>query len=224
MTHLNIEFPRNVAQGCQRSLERRDEVVTLASGHEEVNQRWQHSRRSWNAGLAVRSAEDLAHVVAIFEEARGRKHSFAFRDWQDWQSFTRPAGLTPLDQPLGALLPNSSDYGVAVGDGETRVFQVCKRYGSLNPYLRPICLPHHAGFRVAVNGGELVSGWALSAIGGQLEFDTPPPDSATLTAGFTFDVPVRFQEAQIVTDWVYFTEQRGLGAVPNVGLVEKRID
>ncbi len=224
MTHLNIEFPHNVAAGCQAVIARRDEVVTLASGHEEVNQRWVHSRRSWNAGFGIKTKQDLAEVVALFEEARGRRHSFGFRDWQDWHSNDGNAPIAATDQPLGALIANSTEYADALGDGVTQSFQLVKAYGAINRYLRPITLPHLAGLQVAVNGVAQASGWSLSATGGRITFDTPPPVSATLTAGFTFDVPVRFSEAQIATEWVYFNEQRGLGAVPSIGLVERRFD
>ncbi len=224
MTHLNIEFPRNVAAGCQAVIARRDEVVTLASGHEEVNQRWVHSRRSWNAGFGIKTKQDLAEVVALFEEARGRRHSFAFRDWQDWHSNDGSGPIEATDQPLGALMPNSTEYADAVGDGVTQSFQLVKAYGAINRYLRPITLPHLAGLQVAVNGVAQSSGWSLSATGGRITFDSPPPVSTSLTAGFTFDVPVRFSEAQIATEWVYFNEQRGLGAVPSIGLVERRMD
>lgn len=233
MTHLNIEFPRNIAAGCQAVIARRDEVVTLASGHEEVNQRWMHSRRSWNAGFGIKTKQDLAEVVALFEEARGRRHSFAFRDWQDWHSNDGGGPIAATDQPLGALIANSGEYAEAVtdgdGDGEegagtAQSFQLVKAYGAINRYLRPITLPHLAGLQVAIDGMVQTSGWSLSAVGGRITFDTPPPNAATLTAGFTFDVPVRFSEAQIATEWIYFNEQRGLGAVPSIGLVEKRMD
>jgi uncharacterized protein (TIGR02217 family) len=224
MAHLDLEFPRDIAQGCQAILERRDEVVTLASGHEETNQRWTHARRSWAAGLGIRSKHDLAKVVAIFEEVRGRANSFRFRDWLDWQSITGPGAITATDQPLGAPVPGSTEYQVATGDGVTTAFQIVKRYGTVNPYLRPIALPHAAGLRVAVAGVEAVSGWSLSATGGVLTFDTAPSAAAALTAGFTFDVPVRFSQSTLSVEWAYFNDTGGAGAAPDITLIEKRLD
>lgn len=230
MAHLDIEFPRDIAQGCQAILERRDEVVTLASGHEETNQRWTHARRSWAAGLGIRSKRDLAKVVAIFEEVRGRANSFRFRDWLDWQSgggtgphdSDNPVGGT--DQPLGAPLPGSSEYQVATGDGVTTAFQVVKRYGLVNPYLRPIALPHAASLRVAIDGAEVASGWSVSAQGGVITFNSAPPPGSALTAGFTFDVPVRFAQNTLSVEWAYFNETGGAGAAPDITLIEKRLD
>lgn len=224
MAHLDIEFPRDIAQGCQAILERRDEVVTLASGHEETNQRWTHARRSWAAGLAIRSHKDLAEVVALFEEVRGRANSFRFRDWLDWRSAEAPAPITPTDQPLGSPISGGTEYQPATGDGVTTAFQIAKQYGVINPYLRPIALPHAASLRVAVDGTEAASGWTLSATGGLLTFDAPPAIGSVLTAGFTFDVPVRFSQSTISLEWAYFTENGGSGSVPDITLIEKRLD
>jgi len=224
MTYLDVEFPRDIAQGCQAILERRDEVVMLASGHEENNQRWTHARRSWAAGLAIRSHRDLAEVVALFEEVRGRANSFRFRDWLDWRSVQAPEPIAPTDQPLGALIDGSTEYEAATGDGVTLSFQVVKRYGVVNPYLRPIALPHAASLRVAIDGVEQASGWTLSPTGGVVTFDTAPAAGATLTAGFTFDVPVRFSQSSLSVEWAYFNDNGGSGAAPDITLIEKRLD
>ncbi|MEM8849251.1 MAG: DUF2460 domain-containing protein [Pseudomonadota bacterium] len=211
MAHLNIDFPPDVAAGAQANLERRDEVVQLSSGHEETNQRWTHARRSYAAGLGIRSAEDLARVVEIFEEVRGRANSFHFKDWLDWRSAPAHLPVTMLDQPLG------------IGDGSTRGFQLVKRYGVVNPYLRPIALPHPASLLVAADGVR-VTDFALSAVGGLVTFDTAPAAGSVLTAGFTFDVPVRFASASLSVEWAYFNNDGGAGSAPEITLLEKRLD
>lgn len=223
MAHFNIEFPRDIAQGCQGVLTRRDEVVTLASGHEETNQRWTHARRSWAAGLAIRSRDDLARVVEIFEEVRGRANSFAFRDWLDWRSAPPSAPITATDQPLGALLPNATEYQAAMGDGAETTFQLVKRYGTVRPYLRPIALPNATSLRVAVDG-VATTAFMLAAVGGAITFDSAPAPGSILTAGFVFDVPVRFSEATLSVEWAYFDEGGGAGSAPDITLVEKRLD
>lgn len=214
MAHLDLEFPRDIAQGCQGMLERRDEVVLLSSGHEETNQRWVHTRRSWNAGLGIRSRDELAKVVEIFEEVRGRANSFRFRDWLDWRSGSGNAPLTPTDQPLGT------------GNGVQKEFQLVKRYGAVNPYLRPIALPHVSTLRIAVNGVEMASGWSVAPVGGLITFDAAPAASAILTAGFAFDVPVRFAQSTLSVEWAYFTESgaHDSGLAPDITLIEKRLD
>ncbi len=50
MSFHEIRFPLDVSLGASGGPERRTEVVTLASGHEERNARWADSRRRYNAG------------------------------------------------------------------------------------------------------------------------------------------------------------------------------
>ena len=46
--------------------------------------------------------------------------------------------------------------------------------------------------RVAVGGVEQFSGWSVDAATGIVTFSSPPAMGAAVTAGFKFDVPVRF--------------------------------
>lgn len=212
MAHLAVEFPRDVAEGCQAILQRKSEIVTLASGREETNQRWAHSRRSWAAGLAVRSATDMQKVVALFEEARGVANSFHFRDWLDWRSAPPNRGIA------------ATDCGLGNGDGQRTAFQLRKRYGAVNPYWRNITLPHPASVLVAVGGVVRPSGWTL-APWGQVVFDTAPAAGLAVTAGFTFDVAVRFESDALAVEWAYFREDHGgVASAPEITLLEVRLD
>ena len=223
MAHLDLHFPRDIAQGCQGVIQRRDEIVQLASGFEESNQRWVDSRRSWSGGLAIRCAADLAEVVAVFEAARGRANSFHFRDWLDYLSGTHGLAVTATDQPLGQPAATGTLYEEALGDGALTEFQIVKRYGTVNSYLRPIALPDPASLKVAVDGVETTA-FTLSATGGRVTFDAAPPLGAVLTAGFAFDVPVRFDAAEFAVSWAYFNADRGVGQVPEFTLIEVRMD
>lgn len=207
--HLDRDFPASVAAGAAATIEARSEVVELASGREERNRRWQGTRRRWDVGLGIRSADELAAVAALFHEAGGRAASFRFRDWGDHKSCAPSATPAPTDQGLGT------------GTGSATQFQVVKRYGAGgSAVVRPILLPRQAGFRVAVNGTELLSGWSLSVTGGTLTFAAAPASGAAITAGFVFDVPVRFEADTLALDYRYFTDSEGFGAVPDVALRE----
>ena len=71
--------------------------------------------------------------------------------------------------------------------------------------------------RVAVGGVELVSGWQVGELG-QIIFDTPPADGAIISAGFAFDVPVRFEQDSLDVGG----ETYAAGDVASVPLVEVR--
>ena len=118
-------FPTDISRGATGGPERRTDVVTLGSGHEQRNARWANSRRAWNAGYGVKSLDDLYAVIAFFEERRGRLYGFRWRDHADWKSGPPQATPTALDQPLG------------LGTGTQSAFQLAKTYGSAHaPWLR----------------------------------------------------------------------------------------
>lgn len=204
-----VRFPLSVGLGASGGPERRTEIVTLASGREERNARWAHARRSYDAGPGVRSLADLTAIVAFFEERRGRLHGFRHRDPLDFSSGAPGAAVTPLDQTL------------ALGDGLTAAFQLTKTYGAgADPYRRPIQKPVAGTVRVAVAGVEKTLGvhFDLATTTGvvTLRVGHIPPAGATVTAGFQFDVPVRFDTDKLAVNLTAFRA----GEIPSIPLIE----
>ncbi len=181
MSFHEVRLPARLAFGSTGGVERRTEVVTLASGFERRSTPWAHGRRRYLIGAGVRSLDDAAALVAFFEARRGRLYGFRFRDFADFKSCAPSGTVAPSDQPLG------------VGDGATTTFALGKVYGDL---VRPITKPVEATVRVAVDGVE-VADWSVGPATGLITFDAPPEDGAVLTAGFEFDTPVRFDADRI---------------------------
>lgn len=204
-----IRFPLDIARGARGGPERLTQIVTLASGREVRNSRWAHSRRRFDAGFGIRTLDALAAVVAFFEERRGRLHGFRWRDRLDWKSCPPLQNPTPNDQPIG------------IGDGATVTFQLGKDYGTgLATYRRPITKPWPGEVAVAVDG-------VLQSQPGQVSCDSAtgivtfasghaPAPGALVTAGFLFDVPVRFDIDAIEVDLSAFEA----GEIPKIPIVE----
>jgi len=204
-----ISFPRAVALGASGGPERLTDVVTTASGREERNTRRADSRRRWDAGYGVKTLAVLAEVVAFFEERRGRLHGFRWHDRLDHSSAPPGSGTGPLDQML------------ATGDGLSRDFALVKAYGALHaPYPRPIAKPVAGSVRVAVNGIEQLEGthFSLDATRGLLHFADAPPIGAEVSAGFLFDVPVRFDTDFLEVNLSAFAA----GEIPRIPVIEIR--
>ncbi len=72
--------------------------------------------------------------------------------------------------------------------------------------------------RVAVDGTEVTS-WELDATSGTLHFTTPPAAGGIVTAGFEFDVPVRFDTDLIQVSMASFAA----GEIPKIPVIEVRI-
>jgi uncharacterized protein (TIGR02217 family) len=203
-----ILFPLDIALKSAGGPERRTEIVALGSGREERNARWAYSRRRYDAGYGVKTLDALSAVVAFFEERRGRLHGFRWRDRLDHASAAPGVAVTAFDQAIGT------------GDGETASFQLAKTYGgAFSPYARPIVKPVSGNVRVAVDGVELDDGFSVDVTTGVVTFETPPGIGDAVTAGFLFDVPVRFDTDYLEVDLSAFAA----GAIPKIPLIEIRV-
>jgi len=211
MSFHETRFPTAISRGAHGGPERRTDVVVLGSGYEERNSRWADSRRSYNAGYGVRSLDDLHAVIAFFEERRGRLYGFRWKDHADWKSCAPGAETSALDQPIGT------------GDGSRATFQLVKRYGSLYaPWQREIRKPVNGAVKLAVAGVvQAASSFVVDAATGLVTFapGNIPPAGAGVTAGFEFDVPVRFDTDKLEINLQGFAH----GAIPSIPVVEIRL-
>jgi uncharacterized protein (TIGR02217 family) len=86
MSFHEVLFPADLSFGSSGCPERRTEIVTLASGFEERNTNWAHSRRRFDAGLGLRSLDDLHDLIAFYEARLGQLYGFRWKDWSDCKS------------------------------------------------------------------------------------------------------------------------------------------
>jgi uncharacterized protein (TIGR02217 family) len=209
MSFHEVRFPDAIGRGARGGPERRTQVVELASGAEERNASWAHSRRRYDVAYGIRRADDLAAVVAFFEARNGRLHGFRFKDWADYRSCLPSQVTSPLDQILGS------------GDGVATAFQLVKHYVSgAQSWTRTIAKPVAGSVRVALDGVELApeDGWTLDAATGIVTFAAAPEAGVAITAGFEFDVPVRFDSDRLEVT----LDLERLGSIASIPLVEIR--
>lgn len=209
MAFHEVRFPDTISRGARGGPQRRTQIVELASGREERNASWSASRRRYDVSYGIRRADDLAEVVAFFEARLGRLHGFWFKDWADYKSCPPSRSIAETDQEIGT------------GDGATTAVGLLKAYGAApHVYLRRIVKPVAGTIRVALNGGEQFTGWTLDHTTGIVSFDRPPDPGVLVTAGYAFDVPVRFD-----SDLMDVTlDLERLGAITSIPLVELRLD
>ncbi|MBL8579010.1 MAG: DUF2460 domain-containing protein [Mesorhizobium sp.] len=204
----DVRFPPGVAFGATGGPERRNEIVSLTSGREKRNARFSQSRRHFDAGTGVRSLSDLHDVLAFFEARRGSLHAFRFRDPFDMKSCRPDETVSATDQALGT------------GDGVRTRFALVKRYGEGDDaYERFIARPVVETLTVAVDGEEISSGgWSFDFETGDVVFEagSVPGAGGTLTAGYEFDVPVRFDTERLAVSLTAFKA----GQIPSIPLIE----
>ena len=210
MEFHEIRFPASLSFGSVGGPERRTEVVTLANGFEERNTPWAHSRRRYDAGLGLRSLDDIELLIAFFEARMGQMYGFRWKDWSDFKS------------SAASRAPTFEDQVIAKGDEAQVSFPLLKTYRSgTHNYVRPITKPVSGTVRVGLAGDEMKEGvdYEVELSTGLLTFQHPPDRDVEITAGFEFDVPVRFDTDHIQTSVASFQA----GSVPNVPIIEVRV-
>ncbi|MGJ8603878.1 MAG: phage distal tail protein, Rcc01695 family [Marivita sp.] len=210
MQFHEVRFPTALSFGSIGGPERRTDVVTLASGFEERNTPWAHSRRRYDAGIGLRSMDDIDTLIAFFEARRGQMYGFRWKDWSDFKSCKPSAQVSATDQVIGT------------GDGVGTEFVLRKAYVSGGAaYARPIAKSVAGSVVVAVDGVAQAEGtdFTVDPATGVVAFFAAPAAGVSVTAGFEFDVPVRFDTDRIHTSAATFQA----GEVPDVPVVELRV-
>ncbi|AOH82758.1 hypothetical protein AWL63_00950 [Sphingomonas panacis] len=197
----DVLFPLALGREAEVAPEYSTAIVTSAGGHEARNASWAEARTRYDVGPGVRSEADIATLLAFFRARMGPARAFRLRD--------------PFDASSGGVVPTVLDQQIGIGDGIATRFALVKHYGAV---VRRITRPVGGSVMVAVDG---VASAAFSlAAGGMIDFDTAPAAGAVVTAGFRFDVPVRFAEDSLSVARATFLA----GSAASVPLLEVRED
>ena len=167
-------------------------ILTSAGGREARNAAWAEARTSYDVGPGLRSEADIAVLLAFFRARMGAARGFRLRDPFDFDA-------------VGEV--------VGVGDGVLRRFALVKSYGAAE---RRITRPVAGSVSVAL-GGVGTLAFSVEA-GGWVVLDVAPALGVVVTAGFAFDVPVRFAEDRLSVARATFLA----GVAASVPLVEVR--
>ena len=203
-----VRFPLRLSLATSGGPVRRTDIVNLSNGRENRNSRWRDARRTYDAGSGLRSVDDLYTLLEFFEARGGELYGFRFRDPLDWISGRPGAAITPLDQPIGT------------GNGIRTAFPLSKTYADAGGQsARVIAKPVDGTVVVAVDGAIVPPGHvSCDPATGIITLATGaiPPDGAVITAGFAFDVPVRFATDRIDVNLSAFQA----GRIPSIPLTE----
>lgn len=164
-------------------------ISRVASGAENVRQVWQHPLHQYSLPVAARRQEILEGLKNVWMVTAGNARTFPFRDPLDFAS-------AALENPNQVPVITFIDQFLGTGDGFETDFQITKLY-TFGPesYARLISLPILSTVVVAVDGVLVPSSdYTVSRPGGVITFDTAVANGSLVTAGFLFDVEVRFSD------------------------------
>lgn len=182
MSFHDVRFPDALSIGSFGGAGFSTDIVTLSTGFEKRNVNWSQARRQYGISLAGRTPAEIAEIVAFFHARQGRGYGFRFKDPSDWHS-----GANMIATPA------ATDQQLGTGTGSLTTFALVKRYvsGAIT-HIRPITKPVAGTVLIALNGVNQATGWSVNTTTGIVTFTTAPANGVLVTAGFAFDVPVRF--------------------------------
>ncbi|HEX8485393.1 DUF2460 domain-containing protein [Sphingomonas sp.] len=192
MAFDDVQFPLAIGAQAEVAPTFSTAIVTAAGGAEQRNAAWGQARTFYDVGPGVRSEADIAALLAFFRARMGPARGFRLRD--------------PFDR-------EAVGEAIGTGDGVQRRFALVKHYGAQR---RRITRPVAGSVAVKV-AGVATQGFAMEA-GGWVVLDVAPPAGAAVTAGFAFDVPVRFAEDRLAVTAASWRA----GEAASVPLVEVR--
>ncbi len=200
----DVVFPVEIGREAEVSASFSTHVTTTLSGYERRNSDWADARLSYDVAPGLRGEAELETVLQFFRARRGAAIAFRFTD--------------PFDNSSNGMTgtPTYGDQILGTGDGVQTEFDLIKHYGAgADAQTRFISHPVSGSVLVAVNGSAVTSGWTLVP-GGKIQFSIAPAQGALITAGFNFDVPVRFADDRLDLACATF----GAGEMASITLVE----
>ncbi len=213
-----VRFPDDISYGSSGGPGYSTFIQSVDSGAEERISRWSQARHQYDVSYGIHNYTELAAVRTFLHARLGAAFGFRFKDYLD--STSTVDGIAPeLD---GGTTPANDDVEIGVGDGSQTQFQLIKKYTS-GPVakIRTITKPVAGTVLIAVNGVAQVESvdFTFDTTTGIVTFTVAPPLDDSVTAGFQFDVPVRFTSS-IDSLLSVNAESFGLGGIDSIPLVE----
>lgn len=214
MAFHEVLFPITIAYGSSGGPTRKTDVITLDSGYEQRNTSWSASRHTFNVSTGVKSYDDIYEIKAFWEARTGALNGFRFRDFSDYRSLGPSDIVSKLDQTISST--------VHPANGSNTVFQLIKTYtDSVGTYIRTINKPVSGTVLIADNGTlkTETTDYTIDYTTGLVTFGTAPTNGHTISAGYQFDVPCRFQADSISINLADFV----VGNLDPINLIELRV-
>lgn len=190
MSFQEIQFPTDISYGSKGGPGFRTDITTTDSGYEFRRSKWSSAKRMYDVSYGVRSLEDIYAIYELYLCSLGSAMGFRYKDWSDYSTALNVSNRYPATTDI-----LHTDVIIATGDGSKKTFQLKKNYsyGSVTRS-RTITKPVSGTVKIGLDSVNQASGWTVDTTTGIVTFTTAPTNGAIITAGFEFDVPVRFGE------------------------------
>lgn len=169
---------KSILANAVRMLEDGTEVKTSDNGLLEVNERWEHVKRSWNLSWSTASGF-IENLFEVNRQSRG----FLF--------------ISPLEDDR-----DTTGQAIDTGDGAETEFQLqITKTNGVHSVSRDIQYPLASTVIMYVNAVAKTPGvdFTFSTTTGVVTFAVAPPNGHAITADFSYAWPVHFSSNTIST-------------------------
>lgn len=94
MGFINAVLDKEVAYGFEGGPEYSTDEVLLDNGIRHANSAWAYPRHRYTAQYDNMKDEDRSRIIEIFHAVRGKRHSFKFKDWNDFEAEQQPLNVS----------------------------------------------------------------------------------------------------------------------------------
>lgn len=207
----DTRFPDDIAYGSQGGPGYNTNVIVTDSGAEERVARWSETRHRYDAAYGIRTLNQVNTVKIFYVARQGVANSFRFKDFADFTSATN-----------GRDAHDDEDVSIGTGDASDTTFQLIKKYtDGPTTRNRTITYPVSGTVLIALDTVAKTEGvdYTVNHTTGVVTFTSAPGAAVDITAGFEFDVGVRFgEEVDDVLQMTY--DSFGSGSIPSIPLIE----
>ena len=213
-------FPNDLKYGSLGGPMFSTDIVVTGGGVEFRNSNWSLPLSRYDAKYSVKLRSSAIDVYELFMVSNGKDGSFRYKDFWDYRSSSN-----------GVDAVADTDQSIGPGDGASVAFQLVKTYtkgtGSI---IRTIKKPVvSAGVLIKVNSVAQTEGvdYTVDYVTGIVTFSVAPTDTHVITAGYEFDVPVRFDTDELSD--LFFELMSTAGSdndivnYPSIPLIEVRV-
>lgn len=209
MAFDEIRFPIEISYGSRGGPGFNTAVLENDSRQDERIARGSLGRHGYDVAFGIRDLDDIGSVITFFLARKGAVNGFRYKDWQDFSTASN-----------GRNAPDYMDVLIGTGDGATTTFQLIKRYeDAAGSYVRTVSKPVSGSVVIGVNSILTGSGWTVNTTTGVVTFSVAPTTGYPITAGFYFDVPVRFAK-EIDIGLLGSIDTIDTGSVGSIPLIE----
>jgi len=183
-------FPTEISNGSTGGPTFLTFVQSAQSGYEQRIQAWPYGRHYYEVQYGVKTPAQGYALLKFFHAMKGKTYGFRYKDPFDWKS------TEDMDQTVSNL--DITLITSAVG-GETTQ-QIFKQYNEGGQVTtRAIKKPISGTVVLAINGSPKVetTDYTIDYTTGIITFNSALTEADTVTCGFHFHVPCRFDNDRL---------------------------